>query len=376
MEKKTKIKVALVLAIVIIAIIFILMILFVQGNNDKKNSIPTKTSSANDVNSSSDDENDDSDLGEDITLDDVESLAMIENTLVKVKSDSTYEIIKDFDEDSEKTFVDYTFDNDKAYVVYSYESDEITKNGIYSIDLLKSNYPEELIYESDSDDYLGDIIVNDNKIYYTNTDKSIVEYSIDEEALNIVSKDGMQVTVGSLAINKLKNILYYIATLDEKEAIYSVELGTSQTSVIINGFGAGYDLILTNEKYLICDLDDVNYLYNIENNTIWEIGPTLNSFESHEIYERIASYESNYIIYTDESKIVLKDFDGNTLNDSLYAPTEGNIISAISMITTNKLQIKLFSNENSSENKSLIIDFEASTISESENLYTNIINIK
>jgi hypothetical protein len=381
MEKKTKIKVAIVLAIIIIAIVLILMILFVKENSTNQNDIPTKvpTTSLTD-NSLTDDleNNNGNDLVEELNLDDVESLAISSNTLVKIKSDASCEIVKEFGSDLEKNYIAYTYDDSKAYVVYSYETEFGYVNRVYSIDLLQSDYPEELVYESETPDYADDLIVSDGKIYYTTISKTIVEYSINEEALKTISPDEALVTAGTLAIDKDKNILYYIAASNGASAIYSVNLGTSKTTTILNGFEKGYNLSLCNEKYLICNLDDENYLFNIDTGYFWDIGLTVNSDESNRSTDKITTYKSDYVMYTNEEKIELRDFEGNLLNESLYAVTEDNIITGISMITENKLQIKVHSNVNAfvDDNKSYIVDFETSTIVAGSNIYDSIINIK
>lgn len=239
MENKTKIKVAIVIALIIIAIIFILMVVFVKGNPPtNKNNIPTKTFSKDGNNPENPENNggDSQDEGEDITLEGISALAIYENKLVKVKDDGSFEEVKDFELEDTKKFVDYTYDENKAYVVYSEENS--SKNTIYSIDLLKSNYPESLVYESDSEDYSKDLIVNENKIYYVTKDNQIIEYSINEESrVSLLSEDS-KVVAGSLAISKNENKIYYIGTKDNGSAIFSIDLGTMQVDEILNGFAS------------------------------------------------------------------------------------------------------------------------------------------
>ena len=255
MDKKTKVKITFVMTLVIIAIIVIIMIIFVKGNRKSKNNIPTKPA-IDESNSNNDLENDE---GETLTLEGIDSLAILNNTLVKVKTDGSFELVKDFSYEENK-FVDYTYDNENAYIVYSKTNEYPNKTVIYKIDLLKSNYNQELVYESEIEDYYDDIIVNEDKIYYTTREKKIIEYSINEEIKETLLAENVEIINGSLSIDKESNKIYYIASEDGETNIYSMDLGTFQVDKVINGFEYGFDLFLCNNQYLVCNVNKSNYL--------------------------------------------------------------------------------------------------------------------
>lgn len=375
MDYKTKIKVAAVIGVVIIAIIFIIMIVFVKNNNTNTN-IPTKTQSNTTDNNSNGSETEDDKKEESTTLslDSVSSLAIKDEYLVKVNNDVTSENIIKLEDSEDKKYIDYTYSNSKAYLLYKEVIDSSEKLVVYSLDLLKSNYPTEKILVQDEYNYGKDLTFANDKIYYITLDNNIFEYSIAEEAEKDLLDNTFKVSNGSLKIDSANNIAYFIASENSELGIYKMNLGTNERERIINGFSTGYDLLLK-DKYLVCNVDNTNYLYNSENNSIWEVGANVNSEDGHGATNKIAFYETQFVIYTNEKKIVLKDFDGNVLNESLYAVSEDKeTISSVSMITENKLQIVLENDGN--YEKSIIIDLSEGLLSENTDNYKNIINIK
>lgn len=382
MESKTKIKVAIVIALIIIAVIFILMVVFVKGNPPtNKNNIPTKTFSKDGNNTGAPNNNveDNQDEGEDITLEGITSLAIYENKLVKVKEDKSFEEVKDFGLDENKEIIDYTYDENKVYFVYNDKS--TLRTTIYSIDLLKSNYPESLVYESDSEDYLNDLIVKENKIYYVTKDKKIIEYSINEDVRTSLISDSSSVVAGSLEISKNENKLYYIGTENGASAVFSIDLGTGQTQELLNGFSNGTDLLLYKDKYLVCGIESLNYLYNIETRNVIELSNNISentNEENFNVNDYVAFYKEDFIICNDSEKISLKDFEGNILNEELFKIDEDEYkaILKISMLSESKLQIILSGSQSTEEKFSVkIIDFDANTIADGQNVYFQLINI-
>ena len=77
--------------------------------------------------------------------------------------------------------------------------------------------------------------------------------------------------------------------------------------------------------------------------------------------------------------MVLKDFDGNVLNESLYGVDneQGEVIFSVCMLVENKLQIEVSDVSNSENNaRSILIDLEKGLLSESDEVYTNVLIIK
>ena len=141
----------------------------------------------------------------------------------------------------------------------------------------------------------------------------------------------------------------------------------------------GIDILLYKDKFLVCNVNNLSYLYNLETKNVVEISNTIQ--EGHPGCKgKIAFYNEDFVICKEGEKIVLKDFDGNILNEELYKLDENEFrsILEISMISENKLQITLeaFETDGSFSNyEAKIIDFEASTIANGENVYSKLINI-
>jgi len=392
MDTKTKIKVAIVSAIVIIAIIFILMIIFVKGNNGtKKNkNIPNKANANSSSSNTSNNDDKNNNEGKTISLDDVCCLAIKDDVLVKIKDDGTSEKIKSL-KNEEKIFIDYTYDSNKAYLVYTDNSQDFTKNVIYSIDLQKSNYPESLVYEANSQNYGGDLIVNGNTIYYTTVSGNLYEYNIDEEKGSELFANNTHISNGSVEISKKDNKLYFISETNEITEAYSMDLTTKEITTIIKGFTIGNDLLLYKDKYVVCNVDGQNYFYNLENENLWYIGP--NSTYSNIIgaQGKILFYDNQILIYNNEEKIILFDIDGNVMNDEFYiANTNSEIdengrvgfefIENITMLSSNKMQIKISKGSEFAEGsefvKCIIVNLDTNETEETQDFYSNVINIK
>ena len=349
MDYKSKIKMTAIIGVVIIIVIFILMIMFVSGNKGKgikkASTNSTKTSSVND------------EKVEDISLDDIQSLAIKGGYLVKIDKDCKSENIIKLEEDN-KEFIDYAFDNGFAYLLYKDKS----KILVYNLNLLKSNYPREIVFEDAEYNYAAGFEVLDEKIYYVTREKEIFEYDINENNGKTILSEEIKVAQNSLIIDKCQKNMFFMGK-DENEVsnMYKINMETLELSAIINGFSEENDSIL-NQEYIVFNANKVDYLYNMEDNTIFEI-----SSNSIGVIGNIAFYENEFVLALEEGKVVVKDYEGNILNESLY---EAENISDIYMLTKDKLQITL------SNNKCLIIDFIQSTILETNDVYSDILNIE
>jgi len=378
MDNKTKIKVAIVIGVVIIALIFIGMIFFVEENRGDNPNIPTKSVVSDNTNTIQN-KNEAIDEGKDITIEDTYSLALKDDFLVKIKDDFTSEnVLNIADKEDDEEYWAFSYDEGIAYLLYFNEKDTF-KPIIYSVDLLKSNYPKKKVVELD-EKYCGmDFNVYNNKIYYSTVNDNILEYSINEEKMSYLLDEDSQVVRGSLEIDKENNLIYYIAEKNNSCAVYKMDLGTNESELIISGFSIGYDLYLYKNKYLICSVDDSIYIYNSENKSIWKLGSNSSYLDEKNIIGNVAFYEENYIIYTDGQNVVLKDFDGNVLNESLYGVDneQGEVIFSVCMLVENKLQIEVSDVSNSENNaRSILIDLEKGLLSESDEVYTNVLIIK
>ena len=225
MDYKSKIKMTAIIGVVIIIIIFILMIMFVSGNKGKG----IKKVSTNSTNTSSivNDEK-----VEDISLEDIQSLAIKEGYLVKVSEDCSFEDIIEVEE-NDKEFIDYTFDNGFAYLLYKNKTEIL----VYSLNLLKSNYPKETVFESSEYDYAGDFEVLDGKIYYVTEAEEIFEYDTKQNKGKTISDEGIKVSKNSLIIDKTqKNIFFMGKDENETSNMYKINVETLDVSAIISGF--------------------------------------------------------------------------------------------------------------------------------------------
>lgn len=312
-----------------------------------------------------------------LRLNGIYSLAIKDNSLVKIKEDRSCEVIKKFD-NKDRKFLNYTYYDKMAYVMF--EDTKNNKNQVYSIDLLNSSYPEKMIFETDKNYGGKDFEVIDNKIYYTTLNRNIVEYDMESDSTALLLQDNFKVSIGSLETNKDNKDVYYIAKNEDSSNVYKLNTETKQTETIINGFSVGYDLV-SYKKYLICNVDSSNYMYNSETKGLWIVGPNSNYEEGNGATGKVTFYKEDFVIYTDETKVILKDFNGNVLNEALYIVNGSNeMISEVSMITENELQIKLaLTNENSDEfdyEKCVIINLETGTVEETEDLYSSVLNIE
>ncbi len=98
---------------------------------------------------------------------------------------------------------------------------------------------------------------------------------------------------------------------------------------------------------------------------------TIEENNNIENFDNIA-FTDDYICFTGGKNIKITDYDGNIINNELYtAENNENILSIISVVS-NKLQIYTDLNEENIK----IIDFETSTIEDTENIFYDIIKIK
>ena len=116
---------------------------------------------------------------------------------------------------------------------------------------------------------------------------------------------------------------------------------------------------------------DKIYVYNIEQQTILEIGANNNLQKAS---YHIAFYD-NYILYTNGSKIDIKDNSGNSYKDDWYN-LDDNSISKISMISKSKLQVSR-SNEHGQISSGIIIDLTNGNAKDAgETIYSELVTIK
>ena len=246
------------------------------------------------------------------------------------------------------------------------------KTVVYSVNLLKSNYPTKRIFETD-ESYLGDDFnIYNNKIYFSTKEGNILEYSINEEKNDYLLDDNYKVVLGSTQIDKVNNFIYYIVEREGISEIYKMNLGTQEEDLVIKGFSVGYDLFLYNNKYLVCSLDNSYYLYNCENKNVWEI---CSNKANKNISGNVCFYNEQFVIFYDGKNVALKDFNGKFLNEKLYSvETEiDKSINNIHMVVQNKLQIEI---EDSNEYfKTINIDLEKGIVEESNEIYLNVLNI-
>lgn len=368
MNHKTKIKVAAAIALIIIAIIFILMIVFVKGNRDIKNNIPTKTPGGS-SNTSKTDDNKKNNNKNNISNNDVFALALKNKMLYKLNNNLESELINELSNgSSDETFSDFSYDKNDVYLAY--KSDNTTY--IYKISNMDGSNNQELVFETDEYNYKNALTVYNDKIYYITEDAKLIEYSISEEVVNVLV-NGYELGNGkTFVIDKDKNVLYLMATVltddGTETGVYKLDFTSNAVSKIINLDEINGDLILNNNN-LIIDVFNMSsvFIYNIDSNLVYSLG----NYEYNDIQQKVAFYE-DVILYTNGNVVQLKDETGNDIKNDWYEAQDGYIYN-ISMISNQKLEVVI---KNNNAYEALTIDLNSGEISEIEEAYLNVINLK
>lgn len=375
MDNKTKVKVAVVIGIVVLAVIFILMVVFVKGNRKpkKNNNIPTKTSNTyenndntkNEVDNENKDEKDNND-SENTDFGDVVSLGIRNRYLVKLDSDLNEEEIKKV----KSGYLDYCYGDNRIYELVEYEQ-ERNADGIkiIEINLEDEEYSEKTILETADYGIVNDIEYYSGKIYFISENGTLVEYSISEDYFNNLSNEN---EVTSFAIDKDNNCIYEGRRLNgENPGVYRYSFTENDYNQLITLNELPEELVVQG-KSLVVDVKEVGkiYVYNIENPKVTEVGDN-NSLGK--MSSQISLFD-NYVLYTDGSKIDLKNESGESYQDGWYNLGD-NSIADISMITNTKLQTSRY-DEDGKISKCIIIDLTSGEAKEKEEVYSNLILIK
>ena len=374
MDNKTKVKVAVVIGIVILAVVFIFMVVFVKGNNSPKTNknIPTRepgtysSSSGNTSNSNSNSSTNstgksDNKTGKAITLDEIVSLAIKDNCLVKIDSNLKSTIVKELEDE----YISFCYGDSKAYIATNQDDSCV----VSEIDLLKSNYPTKEIFSTNDYSSINDLDYYAGKLYFVTENNALVEYSIEEDFSRFLTNEN---EVSHFAIDKNKNLLYasYMPN-GENCGIYVLDFTANTFSQIVGLEELSGELVLNNSS-LIIDVKEYGklFVYNSETNTILDIGDcNLGKTSSH------VAFYSNNLLYTDGNKIDIKDESGNSSQDEWYYLGD-NSISRISMITPTKLEL-VRNDENGKSIGIIIIDLtDGSAVEEPDIVYSEVILIK
>lgn len=365
MDNKTKVKVAVVIAIVILAVIFIFMVIFVKGNRTPVNkNIPFKD--ANTSLSSLDGNNTNTNINdqeENPTSDETEdfiSIGIKDNNIVKINSDFGYKVIKKIDG---KDF-NFCYGDNKIYIAYNKDN----SCSISEIDLTNSSEEKE-IFKSEDYNFINNLQYYGEKIYFVSGEGQLIEYSISEEYSNPLTNEN---EVSNFVIDKDKNCLYVSYKPNgENSGIYLLDFTTNSFTQIIALNDLTGELLL-NGSSLVIDVIELGkiYVYNSEQNSVLEIGNDNLSKTSNHV-----TFYNDLILYTDGSKIDIKDNSGNSYQDSWYTLND-NLIASISMISSDKLQIAR-ADEEGKISSSIIVDLLDGTTKEMpDTAYSQIVIIK
>ena len=371
MDNKTKVKVAVVIGIIILAVIFILMVIFVKGNRTKVNkNIPTKTSNtyeAPDEDKSNNKSNEKEEISdnknkEKITLDETVSIGIKNEEIVIINSELKSKSIKKV----KNGYSDFCYGDNKIYELIN-DKDGIK---IIEINLEDEDYPEKVILSTNDYGLVDGINYYSGKLYFVSGNGRLVEYSISEEHFEFLTNEN---EVSSFAIDKDNNCIYVgYKPEGENAGVYRFDFTENNFIELISLNELPGEMMIKG-KALVIDVKELGaiYAYDIEKQTVLEIGS--NNYLQKASYH-IAFYD-NYILYTDGSKIDLKDNSGNSFQDGWYNLND-NSISRISMISKTKLQIAR-KDEDGEVTKSIIIDLtNGNAVEEPETVYFDLILIK
>ena len=186
--------------------------------------------------------------------------------LVKISDDLSYEDVVELN--SIDGFIGYDLQDENVYLAYNQDESSI----IYSINLNDNTFSLEAELENQ---ILNSFYIYENNIYYLITDNSIFKYNLEEkieEEICIPEENG---AIVSFEFDKENNRLFLMENITENEQetmyVYKFNLDDNTKEEILNAGFKGEDLLLHN-NYLICNLLNTSfYVFNIENNSLWEL---------------------------------------------------------------------------------------------------------
>ena len=186
--------------------------------------------------------------------------------LVKISYDLSYEVVVEFN--SIVGFLGYDLQDEIVYLAYNQDESSI----IYTINLNDNTFSLEAELENQ---ILNSFYVYENNIYYLTTDNSIFKYNLEEKIEEEICTPEENGTIVSFEFDKENNRLFLMENITENEQetmyVYKFNLDDNTKEEILNAGFKGEDLLLHN-NYLICNLLNTSfYVFNIENNSLWEL---------------------------------------------------------------------------------------------------------
>lgn len=186
--------------------------------------------------------------------------------LVKISDDLSYEDVVELN--SIDGFIGYDLQDENVYLAYNQDENSI----IYSINLNDNTFSLEAELENQ---ILNSFYVYENNIYYLTTDNSIFKYNLEEKIEEEICTPEENGTIVSFEFDKENNRLFLMENITENEQetmyVYKFNLDDNTKEEILNAGFKGEDLLLHN-NYLICNLLNTSfYVFNIENNSLWEL---------------------------------------------------------------------------------------------------------
>ena len=186
--------------------------------------------------------------------------------LVKISDDLSYEDVVELN--SIEGFIGYDLQDENVYLAYNQDENSI----IYTINLNDNTFSLEAELENQ---ILNSFYVYENNIYYLATDNSIFKYNLEEKIEEEVCTPEENGTIVSFEFDKENNRLFLMENITENEQetmyVYKFNLGDNTKEEMLNAGFKGEDLLLHN-NYLICNLLNTSfYVFNIENNSLWEL---------------------------------------------------------------------------------------------------------
>ena len=400
MKYSTKVKIAVGIGFAFIIIMAIVMFVFVSNNSTSEeiqdeDNISAETTIVEEFTN-------------EILLYDIASFGIKESDegtyLYKISNDLEEEAfinLEQSDDLSFTNFVDYTYSDGKVYLLY--QIDEVAQ--IYSIDL--ENYEKELVTEIELDEesvcgglgYNKIICAYDDKIYFIIESSwkyeptYIYEYDIANDSTEIL----IQTNEGTLydwefisnriTLDKENNMIYYITITYKDEQtnshIYKLDIENKTKEEILNIAESEFGELIIKDNYLVCsvvkdettsidEMTSIYYIYNIEEETILELGENDNYY-SYAYFSGNIAFTDDYIIFSDGEKILLSDYNGE-INSEIQICEEDEEILEIANLTEDQIQVKL--GEDTNIERVVIIDFNYDILEEVEESYSNVLTIK
>ena len=132
-----------------------------------------------------------------------------------------------------------------------------------------------------------------------------------------------------------------------------------------------------NDNYLVCEVTEdgssfTYYVYNIDDESVWELGANDNGAYCMLGGGNVA-FTDDYIMLSDSEKIILSDYDGETVGEIAICE-DNEFIYEIVNLTTDKIQVIIA--EDSVIGKVILIDFTYDTLEEVEGSYSKVLKIK